>query len=196
MAWVIVGLGNPGEEYELTRHNAGRMALEFYAKSAGSSAWKEDKKSKSLTTGAVAGKQMLALVLPNTFMNKSGASVAKFVKSVKAAERLIVVYDDLDLPIGKIKLSYDRGSGGHKGIESIARTLKTKKFTRIRIGVSPATPTGKLKKPQGEDEVVKFILARFKTVELDELKKVFKEVGLAIDAIVADGPMVAMNAFN
>ena len=196
MAWVIVGLGNPGEEYESTRHNTGRMALESYAKSAGSSAWKEDKKSKSLTTGAVVGKQMLALVLPNTFMNKSGVSVAAFVKSVKAAERLIVIYDDLDLPIGKIKLSYDRGSGGHKGIESIARTLKTKKFTRIRIGVSPATPTGKLKKPQGEDEVVKFILARFKIAELDDLKKVFKQVRGAIDAIVTDGPMVAMNSFN
>ena len=196
MSWVIVGLGNPGEEYESTRHNTGRMALEAYAKSAGSSVWKEDKKSNSLTTGAVSGKQMLALVLPNTFMNKSGLSVAKFVKSVKSAERLIVVYDDLDLPIGKIKLSFDRGSGGHKGIESIARTLKTKKFTRIRVGVSPATSTGKLKKPQGEEEVVKFILARFKLAELDELKKVFKQVGKAIDAIVVDGPTVAMNSCN
>lgn len=196
MSWVIVGLGNPGEEFEVTRHNTGRMALESYAKSSGSSVWKEDKKSKSLTTGAAVGKQMLALVLPNTFMNKSGVSVAKFVKSVKAAERLVVVYDDLDLPIGKIKISFDRGSGGHKGIESIVRTLKTKKFTRIRVGVSPATASGKLKKPQGEEEVVKFILARFKLAELDELKKVFKRVGGAIDSIVTDGPTAAMNSFN
>src|SRR3990167_11534294 len=98
MSWVIVGLGNPGEDYEGTRHNTGRMALEFYAKKAGLSAWKEDKKSKSLTTGAHIGKNVVALVLPNTFMNKSGAAVAKFVKSMRAAERLVVVYDDLDLP--------------------------------------------------------------------------------------------------
>src|SRR3990167_1858400 len=94
MSWVIVGLGNPGEEYTQTRHNTGRMALEFFAKQCGVSAWKEDKKSNSLTTGASVGKNMLALVLPNTFMNKSGAALIKFVKSVKAAERLVVVYDD------------------------------------------------------------------------------------------------------
>lgn len=196
MAWVLVGLGNPGEEYKDTRHNAGRMALEHYAKKVGASVWKEDKKSQSLTTGAHVGRDLLALILPNTFMNKSGASVAKFVKSVKAAERLIVVYDDLDLPLGKLKLSFDRGSGGHKGIESIARAVKTKRFTRIRVGVSPATATGKLKKPQGEKEVVDFILARFKAHELDELKKVFKKVGEAVEMIVAEGPQIAMNKFN
>lgn len=196
MAWVVVGLGNPGEEYKETRHNAGRMALEQYAKKQGASTWKEDKKSQSLTTGAHVGRELLALVLPNTFMNKSGVSVAKFVKSVKAAERLIVVYDDLDLPLGRVKLSFDRGSGGHKGIESIARTLKTKRFTRIRVGVSPSTATGKLKKPQGEEDVVDFILARFKAHELDELKKVFKRVGEAIEQVVAEGPQIAMNTFN
>jgi PTH1 family peptidyl-tRNA hydrolase len=196
MSWVIVGLGNPGEEYTQTRHNTGRMALEFFAKSIGASAWKEDKRSQSLTTGAVVGKQMLALVLPNTFMNKSGASVAKFVKSVKAAERLVVVYDDLDLPLGKIKLSFDRGSGGHKGIESITRAVKTKRFTRIRVGVSPSTATGKLKKPQGEKEVVEFILARFKTDEMEELKKVFKKTAQAIETIASEGREIAMNQFN
>ncbi|MFA7309480.1 MAG: aminoacyl-tRNA hydrolase [Candidatus Paceibacterota bacterium] len=196
MAWVVVGLGNPGEDYENTRHNTGRMALEFYAKKAGASAWKEDKKSQSLTTGVNAGKALLALVLPNTFMNKSGAAVARFVRSQRAAESLIVLYDDLDLPLGKIKLSFDRGSGGHKGIESITRAVKTKRFTRIRIGVSPETPGGKLKKPRGEDDVVKFILARFKAGEMDELKKIFKKVSEAIEAIVAEGPMIAMNQFN
>lgn len=196
MAWVVVGLGNPGEDYENTRHNTGRMALEFYAKKAGASAWKEDKKSQSLTTGVNAGKALLALVLPNTFMNKSGAAVARFVRSQRAAESLVVLYDDLDLPLGKIKLSFDRGSGGHKGIESIVRAVKTKRFTRIRIGVSPETPGGKLKKPRGEDDVVKFILARFKAGEMDELKKIFKKVSEAIEAIVAEGPMIAMNQFN
>lgn len=196
MSWVIVGLGNPGEEYTQTRHNTGRMALEFFAKQQGSGAWKEDKKSNSLTMGTSVGKSMLALVLPNTFMNKSGAALIKFVKSVKAAERLVVVYDDLDLPLGAMKLSFDRGSGGHKGIESITRALKTKRFVRIRIGVSPSTATGKLRKPAGEKEVVDFILTRFKTHELDELKRIFKRASLAIETIVTEGREIAMNRFN
>lgn len=196
MSWVIVGLGNPGEEYTETRHNAGRMALEYFAKQSGASAWKEDKRSESLTTGAHVGKTLLALVLPNTFMNKSGVAVAKFVKSVKAAERLVVVYDDLDLPLGTMKLSFDRGSGGHKGIESIARTLKTKRFIRIRVGVSPSTATGKLRKPQGEKEVLAFILARFKAHEIDELKKIYKKTASAIETIVSEGREIAMTRFN
>lgn len=196
MSWVIVGLGNPGEEYVETRHNAGRMALEYVAKKHGASAWKEHKASNSLTTGLSVGKNISALVLPNTFMNKSGAAVMKFVKSVKAAEKLVVVYDDLDLPIGKIKLSYDRGSGGHKGVESIARALKTKKFTRIRIGVSPTTATGKLRKPEAGDDVVDFILKRFKSHEMDDLKKVFAKVNEAMDTIVSEGREIAMNRFN
>ncbi|MBP9757685.1 MAG: aminoacyl-tRNA hydrolase [Candidatus Pacebacteria bacterium] len=196
MTWVVTGLGNPGPEYENTRHNAGRMAVMHYAKYASAPAWKEDKKSQSLTTGATVKTTLVALQLPNTFMNKSGSAVMKLVKGVKAAERLIVVYDDLDLPIGKIKLSFDRGSGGHNGVESIMTALKTKKFTRIRIGISPHTPGGKIKKPDSGSVVDDFILKKFKESELDELKKVFKRVAEAIDVIVAEGPMIAMNHFN
>ncbi len=196
MTWIVVGLGNPGEEYENTRHNTGRMALAFYAKKAGASAWKEDARARALTTGANVGKALLALVLPNTFMNKSGAAVAKFIPSQRAAEKLIVLYDDLDLPLGKIKLSFARGSGGHKGVESIAKAVKTKRFTRVRIGVSPETPTGKLKKPSGEDEVVQFILARFKPHEMEELHRIFKKVSDAIEAAVLEGREIAMNKFN
>ena len=196
MSWVIIGLGNPGEDYKETRHNAGRMAVEFLAKKSGSSTWKIHKSSESLTTGATVGKNLLALVLPETFMNKSGISASKFVKSVKAAQKMIVVYDDLDLPIGRIKVSFDRGSGGHKGVESIMRSLKTKKFTRIRIGVSPTTATGKIRKPEPGDGVNTFILNRFKSHEMDDLKKVFKDVCDAIELIVQDGPLIAMNRFN
>ncbi len=196
MAWVVVGLGNPGEEYENTRHNAGRLALMHYAKSVGAPQWKEDKKSLSLTTGATVKTTLVALVLPNTFMNKSGSAVSKLVKSVKAAERLVVVYDDLDLALGKIKISFDRGSGGHKGVESIATALKTKKFTRIRVGISPETAGGKMKKPLGEKAVHDFILKKFKESEMGELKKVFKRVAEAIDVIVGESPVIAMNRFN
>ncbi len=196
MAWVVVGLGNPGEEYENTRHNAGRMAVMHYALHTGAPQWKEDKKSLSLTTGAGSKTTIIALQLPNTYMNKSGSAVMKLVKGVKAAERLIVVYDDLDLPIGKLKISFNRGSGGHKGIESIATGLRTKKFTRIRVGISPETAGGKMKKPLGEAVVHDFILKKFKADEITELKKVFKKVAEAIDMIVAEGPTIAMNHFN
>ncbi len=196
MAWVIIGLGNPGEEYKTTRHNTGRMAVEFFGKKNGAVEWRDDKKAQATVAQAsVAGKNG-ALVLPNTYMNKSGLAAARYVKSVKAAEQLIVVYDDLDLPIGRIKISFDRGSGGHKGIESIARSLKTKKFVRIRVGISPETPGGKLKKPQGEADVEKFILGTFKPTELDDLKKVFKTVAEAIDCIAGEGREIAMTRFN
>lgn len=196
MAWVVAGLGNPGSEYEGTRHNAGRAAVEQFASGAGMNGFRPDKKKLATVGAGLLGKEAVALVLPDSFMNKSGAAVAKFVKSVKAAERLIVVYDDLDLPLGSIKLSFDRGSGGHRGVESVMRTLKTKKFSRVRIGVSPATASGKLRKPQGEEEVVDFILARFKPAELALFKKASRRAAEAIEAIILEGPQIAMNKFN
>jgi PTH1 family peptidyl-tRNA hydrolase len=208
MTWIIVGLGNPGEEYNGTRHNTGRMALEQFAKDNDFSAWKEKDASKATvamgtigttvamgTIGTIA-KNPVTLVLPDTYMNKSGASVLKYVKSVKAAEKMIVAYDDLDLAIGTMKVSFDRGSGGHKGIESIIRAVKTKKFTRVRIGISPATAAGKLKKPQGEDEVGKFILGTFKPAEQVLLKVIFKKASEAIAIVIEEGPGIAMNKFN
>lgn len=196
MAWVIVGLGNPGGEYENTRHNAGRLAVMHFAKKNELREWKEDKKNKLTAAKGAIGKEIFVLLLPDTYMNKSGSAVLRFVKSVKAAEKMLVIYDDLDLPLGKIKISYDRGSGGHKGLDSIIRAVKTRKFARIRIGVSPETASGKLKKPQGEKDVNDFILAKFKPNELEELKKVFKRTSEAVAAVLERGAVVAMNEFN
>ena len=207
MAWVIVGLGNPGIQYEGTRHNSGRMAVEHFAKTAKFSEWKEDKKSKSLVSrglvvppphkaSASQGKTLVALVLPNTFMNKSGFAVSKFVKTVKSAERLAVVYDDLDLPLGTMKISFNRGSGGHKGIESIMRAIKTKKFARVRIGVSHSTASGAIRKPEGEKVILNFILTKFKAHEFEEFKRVSRKVSHALETIAAEGLPRAMNEFN
>jgi len=196
MAWVIVGLGNPGEEYESTRHNTGRMAVGFFAKAMRLNGWREDRRSKSHTAGGMIGKIATAVILPDTFMNKSGSAVGKFVRSAKAAERLAVVYDDLDLPLGKFKISFDRGSGGHKGLESIMHTLKTKKFTRVRIGVSPSTASGESRKPEGKKVVKNFILTKFRAHELEELNRVFRRVAQALEMIVTEGPERAMNEFN
>lgn len=196
MTWVVVGLGNPGDEYKGTRHNVGRIVLEHFAKRYAFDSWKENKKTSAHIAKGVIGDNQVILVAPDTYMNKSGTSVVPYVKSTKAAERMIVVYDDLDLPLGSIKLSYDRGSGGHRGLESIIRSLKTRQFIRVRVGVSPTTPSGKLKKPHGEQEVLDFILSPFKTSELLIFKKVIKSASEAIETIIADGRERAMNALN
>lgn len=196
MAWVIVGLGNPGEEYKGTRHNAGRTALEHFAAAKDLTPLKEDKKNKVHVAKGAIKKNLVVLVAPDTYMNKSGSAVAKYVKSAKAAEKMVVVYDDLDLPLGTVKISFDRGSGGHKGLESVTRAVKTKKFTRVRIGVSPATASGILRKPSGEKEVLDFILTQFKTHEMDELKRVYKRVCDALECVVLEGRARAMNEFN
>ncbi|TSC86472.1 MAG: peptidyl-tRNA hydrolase, PTH1 family [Parcubacteria group bacterium Gr01-1014_8] len=196
MTWVIVGLGNPGEEYEHTRHNTGRMAVQHFVRSKKIGEWKEDAKAKSLVARGMVERSLAAFVLPETFMNKSGGALTKFVKSMKAAENLVVVYDELDLPLGAMKISYDRGSGGHKGIESIMRAVKTKKFWRIRIGVSQSTAGGEIKKPHGGKAVNDFILDIFKPHEHAVLKTVFKRVENALESIIVDGPERAMNQFN
>lgn len=192
MLWIIVGLGNPDRTYEQTRHNTGRDAVRLFGLKAGFGEWKENAKAMAL----VAGDKRMTLVLPNTYMNKSGNAVAHFVKAAKAAERLVVIHDDLDLPVGKIKISFGRGSGGHKGVESVMRAIKTKKFVRVRIGVSPVGASGKTKKPQGEKEVENFILSKFKSNEQVQLKKVLKQVSEVIAVLVKEGRERAMGAFN
>ena len=147
-------------------------------------------------TGGMVDKTAVALVLPDTFMNKSGSAVGKYIKSQKAAERLIVAYDDLDLPLGTMKISFDRSSGGHKGLDSIIRAVKTQKFTRVRIGVSPSTASGALRKPEGKKVVNNFILTKFGAHELATLKTVFKRVGESLKMIVVEGRERAMNQFN
>jgi len=196
MAWVIVGLGNPGEEYQRTRHNCGRIAVEFFAETMKFTGFRTDKTKKTTMASAMVGKSAVALVLPDTFMNKSGSAVRKYVKSQKAAERLIVVYDDLDLPLGKMKISFDRSSGGHKGIESVQRAVKTQKFIRVRIGVSPSTASGALRKPEGKKVVNNFILTKFGAHELAVLRPVLQRATDALKTIILEGREIAMSEFN
>ncbi len=196
MAWVVLGLGNPDEEYARTRHNTGRMAVQKFSEKHSFSEWKDDSKSKSFIGRGLVSRILTLLVLPNTYMNKSGSAASHYIKSVKGAEKLIVVYDDLDLPLGSMKVSFDRGSGGHKGIDSIARALKTRRFVRIRIGISPLHASGVAKKPDGEKNVEKFILGEFTAEEMTILKSIFKKTSEAIEAIMEEGREIAKNRFN
>ncbi|MDQ3076658.1 MAG: aminoacyl-tRNA hydrolase [bacterium] len=200
MSFIIAGLGNPGEEYKDTRHNTGRIIAEYIAKKFEMDDVKENSKIKALVTkGEVKGNkksEKVEMVLPNNFMNRSGASVAPLITSLKKAHQLIVIYDDLDLALGTMKISFNRSSGGHRGLESIIKALKTQEFIRIRVGISPVTPTGKIKKPKGEDAVGKFIIDPFKKPEMDIIKKMAKDAHEAVQIIISEGKEKAMEAFN
>ncbi len=174
---IIFGLGNIGEEYKNTRHNAGKIISDLVEKKLES-----NKKYK--------------FVKIDNFMNNSGKTISYYIKSKKDLEKLVVIYDDIDLPLGKIKISFNRSSGGHNGVGSIIKVLKTEEFLRIRIGICPTTPTGKNKKPKGEDKILKFLLGEFKKEELDILKKVAKNVSEAIEIIENESYPKAMTLYN
>lgn len=195
MAYIFVGLGNPGDEYKETRHNTGRMLVEWFGKSLDAE-WKLDKKLNATVAKVKVGKTPVTLVLPETFMNNSGKSVKPLITSVKSAEKLVVIYDDLDLPFGTNKISFNKSSGGHKGLESIIKNIKTEKFARVRVGISPTTPSGKIKKPKGEEAVTKVILGKFKEEEIKDLKKLSKSVNEALEVFVSEGLEKAMTGFN
>ena len=193
---VIVGLGNPDDEHIGTRHNTGRMLVERLHATHSFDEWKMDKKPPMLwAKGEIAGKKAV-LVNPNTYMNNSGRAVAHFVKSKKDAGNTIVVYDDMDIPLGTIKISHGRSSGGHNGVESVIKALKTRDFVRVRIGVSPKGAKGMAKKPMGEERVIKFLLGKFSPAETAELKKIFKQVIEAIEVVVTQGYQAGMTAYN
>ena len=177
---LVVGLGNPGTEYENTRHNTGRILVGLIEK-------KLDKENN---------KQKIKFITPDTFMNNSGRAVVPLVKSKKDLKDLVVIYDDIDLPIGKMKISFNRSSGGHNGLQSIIKALKSEEFLRIRIGIAPRAPSGKIKKPTGEKNVINFILGEFKKPELETIKKLSKTVVLALETIFAESKEKAMSLYN
>ena len=172
--YTIIGLGNPGEEYADTRHNTGKII----------ESWLKD----MLDLG-----KKIRFVDSSEYMNNSGRAISKHITSKKAAENLVVIHDDLDLPLGSYKLSFNKGPGGHRGVLSIIKAVKTEGFLRLRIGISGSTPGGKLKKPIGEEKVLKFILAKFKKEDLIILKKLTKKIAITIETLATRGREVAMS---
>ncbi len=196
MQYIIVGLGNPGEEYADTRHNSGRMVLEEFRKKYDFPEWTIDKSLKARVSKGSVGKDKVILLEPDNFMNVSGKSVAPLVANAKEAERTMVIYDDMDLPLGSMKISFNRSSGGHRGVESIIKALKTREFTRLRIGVCPTTATGKLRKPKGETVVLDFIVGPFKKPEIEIIKKVTKKGADALMSFLTEGREKATGEIN
>jgi PTH1 family peptidyl-tRNA hydrolase len=177
---LVVGLGNPGKEYENTRHNTGRILVGILEK-------KLDKENNQ---------QKIKFLTPDTFMNNSGKAVAPLIKTKKDLKDLVVIYDDIDLPLGKIKISFNRSSGGHNGLGSVIKSLKSEEFLRIRIGISGATPKGVVKKPKGEKAVLNFLLGKFKKSELETIKKLSKKVAEAVEIIFTESKEKAMSLYN
>ncbi len=196
MPYIIAGLGNPGEEYTNTRHNTGRFIADIIHDEFGKGDFEFNKKINALIADGKIGTERVTFIKPETFMNNSGKAIAQLVKSVKAAGKLVVIYDDFNLPLGRIRISYNRSSGGHNGLESIIKAIKTEGFVRIRIGVAPENAQGNAKTPHGDEKIEKFILGKLKDEELKELKKVGKRVSDAVEVLVRESREKAMSIFN
>jgi PTH1 family peptidyl-tRNA hydrolase len=187
---LIVGLGNPGRSYARNRHNIGFVCLNHFARTEGI---RFDKKKglARIGRGKVAGNEVV-LARPQTFMNNSGQSVSRLVDKFDIdLNDLIVIHDDLDLPLAKVRLSYGSSSGGHKGINSIIKELGAKDFIRIRIGI------GRPNKLQiSEDDIIAYVLSDFTPAEKRAIDNIIPTVAEAILCLLTDGLTPTMNKFN
>ncbi len=183
---IIVGLGNPGKEYEATRHNIGFIFLDYLAE-RNSLSFKGSKWQADVVKDRLWGESLL-LVKPLAFMNRSGQSVGKIAKFYNVEpENIIVVHDDLDLPLGRIKVTINRGAGGHNGIRSIMDHLGSKGFPRVKVGIG---------RPERSEVVSKFVLSRFASEEKDLLGEQLQKIEEAVELIITSGPLKAMNQIN
>lgn len=184
--WAVVGLGNPGRKYADTRHNAGFMFVQSAAK-----AWDvRVKKSRFLskTADVKRGTDRVTLALPQTFMNACGQAVRELVRGLRLETgRLLVVYDDVYIPLGEIRVRKEGGPGTHKGMISIVQEIATKRFPRLRVGIGPA--------PDGGD-IVQFVLSPFRRNEKKLLAESLDKARTALDLILDGRIDQAMNEFN
>ncbi len=184
--FLIVGLGNPGREYEETRHNAGSMLVDRLAVAYN---FKFQKCGHSYLGRAVVSGFDAAIAKPRTYMNLSGRAVAELKELLAVpVEKIIVAYDDCDLLLGRIRIKQGGGSGGHKGVASIVNALEDSGFLRIRLGIG---------RPVSEREGLKdYVLEPFDDDEADALDEMLKSGVAAIETIITDGVATAMNRFN
>ena len=191
---LIVGLGNPGRVYAHSRHNIGFMCLNHFAKAHGIRFDKKQSKART-GTGEVAGKKVI-VARPQTGMNLIGEAVSRLVKKFKLSPSdLIVIHDDLDLPLGKIRISYDSGSGGHKGVNSIVAHLNRQDFIRIRVGVGRPDISGESAEEK-EVNIIDYVLSDFTPQEKRITAQVIPKVSQAVVCLLEEGLTAAMNKFN
>ena len=190
---LIVGLGNPGIEYQFTPHNAGFLAIDRIAERCGVVV--ANRRSKALTASAqIAGRRIL-LAKPETFMNLSGLSVGALVRELEidAQRGMIVLYDEVALPLGSIRVRERGSAGGHNGVKSISATLGTEEWLRIRIGIAPEEPMAAESARQRRKD---YVLTPFRKAELGTLDTTLDDAATAVEVILTEGAGVAMNRFN
>jgi PTH1 family peptidyl-tRNA hydrolase len=196
---VVVGLGNPGMEYVWTPHNAGFLAIDRIAQQEG--AVVQNRRCRALTgTTRMSGREVI-LAKPQTFMNLSGLSVAALLKEFgigpeERAGRLIVLYDELDLPLGTVKIKERGSAAGHNGARSISGALGSDDWLRVRIGVGQDLPPEAIAAGTRRRGGVDYLLSPMRKVELAVLDEVLDRVATAVRRIVEQGPAAAMNEFN
>ena len=204
MTFYLIGLGNPGKEYLNSRHNTGAMVLEAFRKAAELPDWTLDAKRKALVSQGKVGKHTAVLILPQTFMNKSAEAVKNFQFSIfnfqngkkkeKGIANLAVIHDDLDIPFGSYKISFNKSSGGHRGVESIIKAVKTQAFVRVRVGIAASASV--IKKSQDEKTVEKVILGKFTPDQLAEFKKLSKNIAEGLTCLITEGREKAMSQYH
>lgn len=183
---LIVGLGNPGREYANTRHNAGFQVVSQLAQ-RNALTFSRKQLDALVATGQIAGGRVV-LAKPQTWMNESGRSVAQLVRFYKMdMQRVLVVYDDLDLPIGAIRLRSEGGSGGHKGMKSIIEKLGAQNFPRLRVGIG---------RPPGQMDPVDYVLLPFDRHEVDIIADAYSRAADAVEVFIKEDITAAMNRFN
>lgn len=191
---LIVGLGNPGRRYERTRHNLGFICVNRLAREYNIKMNKNQGKART-GKGNIAGNEVL-LARPQTYMNLSGESVRLLLdRTHTKIDELIVIHDDLDLPVGKIRIRFGGGSGGHKGINSIFQETGSRDFYRVRIGVG-RPPRFKDNLEIQEDDVIDYVLSNFTQDEKKIIEKSLPIAGEAVVSLITEGLTAAMNKYN
>ena len=189
---LIVGLGNPGPEYAFTPHNAGFLAVDRIAEICDVSV--ANRRGRALTGKAKLMGHDVLLAKPETFMNLSGLSVKALLEDLElGVEDLIVLYDELAIPLGSLRIRERGSAGGHNGVKSISGVLGTEEWTRVRIGIGkPPLETGREVKAGGTD----YLLAPMRKQELAKLDEVLDQAVRAVEAVLTKGVKAAMNEFN
>jgi PTH1 family peptidyl-tRNA hydrolase len=193
---LVVGLGNPGEEYLWTPHNAGFMAIDRIAEQEGVVV--QNRRCRAMTaTCRVAGREVV-LAKPETFMNLSGLAVAALVREFEAdpARDLLVIHDELDLTLGSFKIRERGSAAGHNGARSVTAALGSQEWLRLRIGMAPDLPLKAIAAGGGRHLGKDYLLAPMRKADLKVLDEVLDRVATATRRIISEGPAAAMNEFN
>lgn len=186
MARLVVGLGNPGTEYEKTRHNAGFLVVDLLGENLRATYWKDEGGAKTAVVRL--GGEDLVLVKPQTFMNLSGKAVSKLLERYDAsAAEMIVIHDDIDLPLGTVRAKREGGHGGHNGLRSLSEALGTDAYLRIRVGVN---------RPPGRQDPADYVLEPMRASAWDELDAVVPTAAQAVVHTIEHGIESAMQEFN